>query len=313
MQIIRDLENVSLPHGATALAIGNFDGFHKGHQLVVQAMLAKAADKEITPAVLTFEPHPRMYFKRSVMPLRIEPFRLKAKRLKSAGVQTLFVLRFNAALAEMSAERFAQEILIGRLRLGELITGENFMFGKNRGGDSEFLQQKAAANGFGYTPVAPVKVAGAVCSSTHLRESLTAGDMQNAENILGRPYEIAGRVVHGQKRGTGMGTPTANIRLGAIYEPKRGVYAVRYRKEEEEQKWRCGVANFGVRPTFGGTDPVLEIHGLDSAENLYGTRLRVQWIRFIRDEKKFPDMAALKQQIAEDVKAAKQILEGVPA
>ena len=311
MHIIRDLEHLNLSSGV-ALAIGNFDGFHKGHQAVIKATLAQAKENHLTPAVLTFEPHPRIFFKRSSIPLRIEPFRLKAMRLKDAGIELLIVLPFNATLAEMTASRFVDAILVGRLHVKELITGENFMFGKNRGGDSEFLKEKAAEEGFGFTPISPVREKDIVCSSTQLRQSLTAGEMQKIAIMLGRPYETEGRVVHGQGRGKGMGVPTANVRLGPIYEPRRGVYAVRYRKERTEN-WYHGVANFGVRPTFGGTDPVLEIHGLGETQDLYGQRLRVQWLEFIREEKKFPDTDALKKQIAEDVNAAKRILEGAAA
>lgn len=306
MRILRDLGKAEQKIAATAVAIGNFDGFHKGHQAVIQAMLEKARERHLTPSVLTFEPHPRMFFKKAVTPLRIEPFHLKAKRLRDAGVELLVVLRFNTALSEMTAERFVDGILIHQLNVNNLITGENFMFGKGRTGDSAFLRKKASGGAFDFTAIDPVYEQSVIASSTQLRESLTKGAMDQAAELLGRPYEIDGRVVHGDGRGKQMGIPTANIRLGAIYEPRRGVYAVRYRMENN-QTWYHGVANFGVRPTFGGTDPVLEIHGLDGAKNLYGERLRVQWLHFIREEIAFPDTGALQQQIANDVHTAKHI------
>lgn len=311
MRILRDLSDAGQVATATAVAIGNFDGFHRGHQAVIQEMLGKARERQLTPTVLTFEPHPRLFFRKSSRPLRIEPFHLKAKRLRSAGVELLVVLRFNASLSEMTAERFVSDILIRQLGVRDLITGENFMFGKNRAGDSAFLRGKAGRGAFDFTAVTPVNVEGIVASSTQLRESLTRGAMKEAAALLGRPYEIEGRVVHGDGRGKGMGVPTANIRLGAIYEPKRGVYAVRYRMENN-QAWYHGVANFGIRPTFGGTDPVLEIHSLDDTKDLYGERLRVQWLHFIREEKTFSDIETLRQQIADDIIVAKQVLGEAP-
>ncbi|MFO1243435.1 MAG: bifunctional riboflavin kinase/FAD synthetase [Rickettsiales bacterium] len=308
MLVLRNPQNLPLTLPDTALAIGNFDGFHKGHQAVINTMLDKAKARKLMPSVLTFEPHPRMFFKRSQEPLRIEKFSRKAERLKEAGVELLVVLTFNQALSSMSAENFVDDVLVGRLRAAEVITGENFMFGKNRAGDSAFLMQKGVEKGFRFTAVSPIHDAGNIYSSTGLRGALHHGDMNQAAKLLGRPYEIEGVVVHGDGRGKSLGAATANIRLGPIYAPRYGIYAVRFKKIGESC-WHEGVASFGVRPTFGKNDPVLEVHGLKPLAPFYGEKLTVQWLAFLRDEIAYDDVEALKTQIQKDIATARQKLK----
>lgn len=306
MLILRDPEHLPAVYNSAALAIGNFDGFHVGHQAVIRAMLERAEAKGLTPAVLTFEPHPRTFFKKETGPLRIESFSRKARRLRDAGVELLIVGRFNEALARQTAEAFVEDILVKHLRVSELVTGENFMFGKNRSGDSRFLKEKSRQGLFGYTAVSSVEAGGIPCSSTSLRQAIGKGDMHRAAILLGRPYEVGGRVLHGDGRGKKLGAATANIKLANIFKPRYGVYAVRFRQEHEKQ-WHEGVANFGIRPTFGGTEPVLEIHGFDVREDLYGRYFSVQWMEFIREEIAFASPEALKNQIAQDIAKTKQL------
>lgn len=308
MLVLRNPQRLPDTLPDTALAIGNFDGFHKGHQVVVKTMLAKAKEKNLTPAVLTFEPHPRMFFKRSQEPLRLEKFSRKAERLKQAGVELLVVLTFNEKLASMTAEDFVSKVLSHQLRAREVITGENFMFGKGRVGDSNFLREKSAALGFGFTAVSPVHENDVICSSTGLREALSRTDMAHAALLLGHPYETEGIVVHGDGRGKSLGAATANIRLGPIYAPHYGIYAVRFKKAKEN-RWYDGVASFGIRPTYGQNDPLLEVHGFEQMEPFYGEKLTVQWLTFIRNEIKFDDIEALKKQIQDDVSMAKKKIE----
>lgn len=305
MLILRDPCHLPAVYSSTALAIGNFDGFHVGHQAVIRTMRERAKAKQLTPAALIFEPHPRTFFKKEAGPLRIEPFSMKAKRLRDAGVELLIIGRFNTALAGLSAEAFVNEMLVRHLRVGELVTGENFMFGKNRGGDSQFLKEQSRRGMFGYTPVPSVSVEGTPCSSTSLRQAIAKGDMRLGAILLGRPYETAGRVLRGDGRGRQLGAATANMKLTNIFKPRYGVYAVRFR-QHHEKRWHEGVANFGIRPTFGGTEPVLEIHGFDVSGDLYGKFLSVQWMTFLREEIAFPSPEALKKQIAQDIAKAKQ-------
>lgn len=313
MRVVRDLAALPAALRGSVLAIGNFDGLHLGHRAVVEAMLAEARAAGAVPAVMTFEPHPRRFFTPGHPPHRIEPLHRKLRRLRLAGVEAAFLLRFNEALSRMDADRFVSEVLQDALGVAQVITGEGFVFGHRRSGNSETLHAAAVAGRFGYRSVPHVLREGEMCSSSAIRSRLALGDMARAAAMLGRPYEITGRVRHGAARGRTLGAPTANIGLHELFLPRYGVYAVRYRIAEGPmleagREWKPGVANLGVRPSFGGTEPSLEVHGLEESGSLYGKRLRVRMEAFLREEKKFDDIEALRRQIQRDIVHAREVL-----
>ncbi len=305
MQLIRHLpESADAP---TAVAIGNFDGLHRGHRAVIDAMLLAATAHNLVPSVLTFEPHPRRLFAPSAPAFRLEPLAQKLRRLREAGVQRVYMPRFNRAFASLSAEQFMDQVLAGALGAKTVVTGEGFVFGHNRSGDVSALQRWGLTHATEICAIGKVTEAGQPCSSSAIRHAIAAGDMVTAATLLGRPYRIAGRVLHGAGRGTGLGFATANLALPpGCKHPAHGVYAVRVYLPGAVAE---GVANLGVRPTVeAAASANLEVHLFDSHAMLYGQRMAVDFYGKIRDEKKFDSLAALTHQIAEDCAAAKQLL-----
>lgn len=319
MRLFRDMACLPEDAQGAAVAIGNFDGLHRGHRSVLGTMQDIARAQGIPAAVLTFAPHPRQFFAPGTPPLALEPFHVRARRLRALGVDILYMARFNRALSQMSADQFIHEMLVEKLRARHVITGENFVFGHRRSGDAAFLATAAQAHGFGYQPVVPQSVEGYNYASTRVRESLAKGDMQQAALILGRPYEIMGRVRHGEKRGRALGYPTANLIPASLLLPAFGVYVVRYAvaepllPESSPAAWRPGVAYLGTRPTYGGDAAWLEVHALDMPEPLYGRRLRVQLLAHLRPDMVFSNEAALQAQIGFDISQAKHFLEAYNA
>ncbi len=310
MRIFRHYENLPDDLKGAAIAIGNFDGVHLGHRGVIgeASRIARAAG--IPWGVMTFEPHPRMFFKPDQPSFRITPLRAKSHAIAALDADFMVVLRFDAELAGLSARDFVESVLVGSLGVSHVVCGYDFSFGKGREGDCEFLLHAGKDNGFGLTAVGAIDdPAGEAYSSTRVRTCLQNGDPKGAAALLDRPFEIAGRVNHGDQRGRTIGFPTANIHLDDYLEPRRGVYAVRAAIETtDEPVWINGVANLGIRPTFDKTEPVLEVFVFDFDEDLYDRHLRVQLIDFIRPEQKFDGLDALKSQIAEDCERAKAIL-----
>lgn len=319
MRLFRDMAFLPDHARGAAVAIGNFDGLHRGHRSVLGTMQDIARSQGIPAAVLTFAPHPRQFFAPGTPPLALEPFHVRTRRLRALGVDILYVARFNRALSQMSADRFIREMLVDKLQVRHVVTGENFVFGHRRSGDTAFLAEQAQKHGFGYRAVAPQSGEGQHYASTRVRESLVQGDMQQAAIILGRPYEMTGRVRHGEKRGRALGYPTANLIPSGLLLPAFGVYAVRYAvaepllPESSPVAWRPGVAYLGTRPTYGGAAAWLEVHALDTPEPLYGRRLRVQLLAHVRPDMVFADDAALQAQISLDISQAKQFLEAYHA
>lgn len=300
------------------VAVGNFDGVHRGHQAVIGDAVRRAHAGRTPAQVLTFEPHPRRFFKPDTPPFQLTRLRTKARVLATIAVDDLFVLRFNQEMANYTAEAFIDRFLIQDLKARHVVVGYDFVFGKGRTGNPELLKARLAANGIGITIMAPVKAAelaavdadpeSAVISSTGVRDALRAGDPAAAALLLGRPFEIEARVQRGDARGRQLGFPTANLWLGDYLRPALGVYAVRVGIDDQAESHR-GVANLGLRPTFGGlAEPRLEVHLFDFNGDLYGRRLRVELVQFLRPERKFPDIAALKEQIAHDATAARTVL-----
>jgi riboflavin kinase / FMN adenylyltransferase len=298
--------------GAVA-AIGNFDGVHIGHRAVLAAARSAAAAQGAPFAVLTFEPHPRRFFAPEAPPFLLNSFRAKARLLKEAGVEVMFSLRFNRAFAGISAPDFVGDVLARQLKLGGVAVGADFAFGHKRGGDVALLRQLGAAHGLSVTVIDPVPHGSQVASSSAARERLVAGDPRGAAAILGRWWEVEGRVRQGDRRGRQIGFPTANLVLGDLLVPRLGVYAVLLGVGAAGGiRWRAGVANLGRRPTFGGEAVRLEAHLFDFEGDLYGRLVRVALVDFLRPEQKFAGIDALRTQIAQDSERARAALRALP-
>jgi riboflavin kinase/FMN adenylyltransferase len=297
----RDLPEAA--RGAT-LALGNFDGIHRGHHAVLGA--AHAARPELPLAVLTFEPHPREHFRPGDPPFRLTLLPAKLAQFSRMGCAFVLALRFDATLAAMPAESFIREVLHGALQARHLSCGHDFAFGFRRGGDVGLLAREAEALGIGMTVVPPVTDEDGPISSTAIRRLLQDGYPERAAARLGRPWEIVGPVSHGDKRGRTIGFPTANVPLGRQLEPARGVYAVQVALADG--RLVPGVANIGARPTVGGTESRVEAHLFDFDGDLYGQEVGVRLLHFLRAEKKFAGLAELTAQIAADAAAARTML-----
>ena len=310
MRIFRHENDVPVDLRGSAVAVGNFDGVHRGHQAVIGEAGRIAAAEGLPWAVLTFEPHPRQLFQPDIDAFRLTPLRAKAHRIAALGVEALVVLTFDRPFSLRSAEDFVDGVLVGGLDARHVISGYDFVFGHRREGTTESLLRLGSERGFGFTCVPAVHDAdGNPISSTRIRAALRRGDPAEAAVQLGRRFEIEGRVQHGDRRGRTLGFPTANIVLGETLRPALGVYAVRVAIDEDGPDVHKGVANIGRRPTFdGGQTVVLEVHLFDFADDLYGRHLRVALVEYLRPEKKFDGLDGLKAQIADDGAQARAIL-----
>lgn len=285
------------------VAIGNFDGVHRGHGALIERLAELARQMGWVPTVLTFEPHPREFFAPDSAPARLTTLREKLELLADCGVVQVMVCRFNAEFAALSAAQFVDRVLVQSLQVRHLIVGDDFRFGQGRQGDFAFLQAAGARLGFGVESLGSIVVDGERVSSSGVREALAAGDMERAVRLLGRPYIIDGRVVHGDQVGRQLGFSTANIRIKHNPLPMTGVFAVEVRGVGPTML--PGVANLGIRPTLGGTRPLLEVHLFDFDCDIYGAHLSVRFVHKLRNEQRFPNLAALKAQIARDAAAAR--------
>jgi riboflavin kinase/FMN adenylyltransferase len=314
MHVFRHYQDLPEEARGAVAAVGNFDGIHRGHQAVIGKAGRLARELEAPHAVLTFEPHPRSFFNSKGPPFRLTPFRIKARLIEALGVELLYVLSFDEALASMSAEAFANEVLAGSpeagLGLRHVVVGADFAFGKGRKGDIPLLKQLGRGLGFGVSSVTKVAAPGGEAySSTRVREYLQAGNPTRAALFLGRYYEIEGRVQHGDKRGRELGFPTANIPLGEIAYPTFGIYAVRAGIDRGARtEWHDGVANLGIRPMFETKEPLLEVNLFDFDQDLYGQHMRVALVDYLRPELSFAGLGELKVQMADDAHRARVIL-----
>jgi riboflavin kinase/FMN adenylyltransferase len=292
------------------IALGNFDGIHLGHRAVIEAAREAARRLRAPLGVLTFEPHPRSVFRPDEPPFRLTPFRVKARLIEELDVELLVNLHFDLAFAARTADNFIREVLVEGLAARHVAVGYDFVFGHRRQGTAAFLAEAGRVLGFGASVVAPAQgPGGEVYSSTRIREHLLRGEPRAAASLLGRTWEIDGRVEQGDRRGRTIGFPTANLSLGDYLRPATGVYAVRAGIEQAGRtEWHKGVANLGRRPTFGGEDLRLEVHLFDFAGDLYGRHLRVALVEYLRPERKFDGLDALRAQIAEDAAGARAIL-----
>ena len=285
------------------LAIGNFDGVHQGHAALVRQLVAAAERLQLAPTVLTFEPHPREFFAPESAPARLTTFREKLELLADLGVRQSMICPFNAAFAGLSADEFIEQVLVRGLKLKHLIIGDDFRFGRGRTGDFELLKAAGLRLGFTVEAMQSVTLDGERVSSSAVRRALAAGDMAHAARLLGRPYIIDGQVAHGDKIGRQLGFATANIRIKHNPLPMTGVFAVEVRGLGDQPL--PGVANLGIRPTVGGTRPLLEVHLFDFDRDIYGAHLSVRFVHKLRNEQRFPNFDALKAQIAADAAAAR--------
>ncbi len=306
MRIWRGFEPSPDAGAGHAVAIGNFDGVHLGHQAILAALTARGRERTLPTAVLCFEPQPKEYFARGEVPPRLMRLRDKAECIAAAGVDELRVLRFDAALAALEPEAFIERVLVGALGARRVVIGEGFRFGRGRAGDVESLGRSGHARGFTVEAVAPWIEDGAPVSSTRVRESLAAGRLDEAKSLLGREYRMGGRVVAGEKLGRRLGFPTANLRLLRRVSPVAGIFAVRATGAGLDR--HPAVASVGTRPTVGGTEWLLEVHLFDFDGDLYGARLEVDFIARLRDEIRFPDLASLTEQMHEDARRARELL-----
>jgi riboflavin kinase / FMN adenylyltransferase len=310
LRIFRHFTGLPPDARGAAVAIGNFDGVHLGHQAVIETAVQKARALDVPAAVLTFEPHPRMLFKPDSEPFRLTPLRPKAHAIEALGVDILVVLAFDQALSQKSAEDFVDDVLMIGMAASHVVVGADFVFGHDRRGTVDRLIQMGGRARFAVTALAPVGGPdGTIYSSTAVRQALKAGEPRRAAALLGRAWEIEGRVEHGDERGRQLGFPTANIALGDYLRPAFGVYAVEAGIDlGAATQWHSGVANLGRRPTVAGQIERLEVHLFDFDADLYGRHLRVRLIEFLRPEKKFDGLDALRAQIAQDSARAREIL-----
>ncbi len=288
-----------------SLALGNFDGVHRGHQAVVAA--AAAHDLPLMAAV--FEPHPRRFFRPDGPPFRLQTSAQRARALAAIGVQVLHEITFNRALADMTDEAFVRDVIVGRIGAARVAVGFDFRYGHNRMGDADSLVRHGDRFGFKTEIVDEVddaQHAGKV-SSTEIRDALAAGEVARAADLLGRPWAIEGVVIDGMKRARGIGFATANVGLADYVRPLYGVYATM--TDVGDGQWRAGVSNCGVKPTVGGVpEPLLETHIFDFAGNIYGKSVETRLLHFLRPEQKFESFEALTKQIADDATHAKVLL-----
>ena len=310
MLVLRHFQDVPEDVRGAVVAIGNFDGVHRGHQAVVGKARRLAQEYNSPYAVLTFEPHPRNFFRPQDPPFRLTPFRIKARLIEALGVDALFVLAFDRDLANLSAEDFVQKVLVGGLDIRHVVVGDNFYFGHKRQGDFNLLESMGKKEGFGASCVTRIKNTDAEAySSTLVREQLVAGNPTRAALLLGRYWEIEGRVQKGDQRGRELGFRTANIPLGETIQPAFGVYAVRAGIDRgSDTIWHAGVANLGVRPMYKIDTPLLEVHLFDFNQDIYGQHMRVALVDYLRPEMKFESVENLKAQMDEDCRRARATL-----
>ena len=284
------------------VALGNFDGFHKGHQAVVGRAVARARAEGRPALVATFDPHPVRFFKPDLPPFRLTTLDQRERLFGAAGADAMLVYHFDAELAQVTAPDFVADHLVSRAGAAGVVTGEDFTFGKGRGGNIEVLKLLGQANRLSVDAVAPVSEDGEPVSSSRIREALVAGDPETAARLLTRPFAIEGAVVHGDRIGHKLGYPTANLPLDRYQRPRFGVYAVRARLGGRTLE---GVANLGTRPMFDPPKELLEPHFFDFDEEIYGQTVEVDLHSFLRDEQSFESLDALKAQIARDCEAAR--------
>jgi riboflavin kinase/FMN adenylyltransferase len=309
MRIHRGYWNLPRDARGAAVAIGNFDGVHRGHRVLIEMARRRANLQGAPLGVVTFEPHPREVLTPRDAPPRLTPFRVKARLLADLGVEHLYLITFNQEFRQKSPDGFVHDVLAGGLGIRHAVVGYDFRFGLRAAGDIDSLAALGATHGFGVTRIEPVMWAEAVCSSSRVRAAVEAGEVALAADLLGHPFMVEGRVTAGERRGRELGYPTANLRppIKRALWPPAGIYAVRARLAEGDV-WHDAVASLGWRPTFGGRDLRLEVHVFDLDADLYGRWLCCDFVERLRDEEKFESIEALQAQMAQDCIRARTVL-----
>jgi riboflavin kinase/FMN adenylyltransferase len=295
-----------------ALTVGNFDGVHRGHRALLARVTAAAGTRGLASAVMTFEPHPREFFAPQAAPMRISNLRDKLEALQDAGIDRVFIQHFNRRFAQLGAADFVERILLDGCNVRWLLVGDDFRFGAKRAGDNALLQQYAARGCFELEQMPTFDDGGERISSTAVRAALAAGDLNRAQRLLGRPYAISGRVLHGRKLGRSMGFPTLNLRIAHAHPAVHGIFAVRVHGLGPRPV--AGVASIGMRPTVDQQGRwLLEVHLFDFARDIYGALIRVEFVQKLREEQKYETLDALAAAIRRDAARARAILSDTPA
>ena len=307
MQLIRGFNKKSSNNPGVVATIGNFDGVHLGHQIIFKKLLQKSSSLGLSSTVIAFEPTAKEFFSKNNAPPRLTRFREKFSLINDLGIDQFVCLPFNAALANMPAESFVENVLVDYLNIKHLTVGDNFRFGKNRTGDYELLKNLSDKFNYAVENTDSYCVNGDRVSSSSIRKCLANGDLATAEQFLGRTYSMSGHVIHGDKKGRTIGFPTANIPIKRIKSPVSGVFAVKVIIEDGTEQY--GVANIGHRPTVDGTKTQLEVHLFNFSKDIYRKHLTVYFYKKIRDEIKFESFEALKRQIHQDSDTAKKYFD----
>lgn len=321
-KLIREIYNIEPIQKGSVVTIGNFDGVHLGHKALISKVKERAQALHVPSMVITFEPQPAEYFakfskgekeaapsKGRILPpaARLTRWREKYYWLAETSIDYVLVLQFNHKLAELTAEDFVKQILVDALAVEHIIVGDDFRFGHNRQGDFNLLVKLGEDFGFTVENIHSLVIEGERASSTRIRQALSVGNHAVAELLLGRPYTMMGRVVHGDKLGRKLGFPTANIYLHRAVTPVQGIYVVRMHGIEKHGL--PGVANVGIRPTVGGTRSLLEVYLFDFDRDIYGRHVTVEFCKKLRDEKHYENLDLLRKAIAEDVVQARSYFE----
>lgn len=309
MELIRGLHNLREWHRGGAATIGNFDGVHRGHQVVIAQAVRKARSKGCKATVIAFEPMPTEFFAGAKAPPRLTRFREKVMALAATGVDQFLCLRFDHSLAGRSADEFVDQVLVGGLAIADLVVGDDFRYGRNQSGDFQSLLAAGQRNGFSVTRTLTFDMDGERVSSSAVRRALDEGNLQRARVLLGRPYRMCGHVIEGRQLGRELGFPTANIALRRRVTPLKGIFAVRVSGAAGSGAPMDGVANLGRRPTVQGDHELLEVHLFDLDERLYGQMLSVDFIAKLRDEVAFSDLDTMQKQMNKDAAEARRALK----
>ena len=309
MKIFNQLDQITEPFKNAVITIGNFDGVHIGHQALFHEVIEKADAIGGTSCAMTFEPHPLRVLKKNNHPPLITLYEQKMELIERAGIDVAICVPFTHAFAGIAADKFIREILVGKIGMKAIVVGEDYSFGKNREGNLDMMRSYGPECGFEVIVANWIKASRTFpdrISSTKIRDLVTAGNMEQAQKMLGRFYQIRGRVVTGRNRGGKLlGFPTANINLHDELCPKTGIYAVTVEHGGKKCK---GVANIGYSPTFDDCEFTIEVHILDFKDDIYGDNIRVNFHKRIREEIKFNNIGELSNQIKEDIKAARELL-----
>ncbi len=303
MELIRGVHNLRPRHRGCVATIGNFDGVHAGHRAIIAQLSAKARLLQVPAVVMVFEPQPREFFAPEQAPARLMTFREKCEVLAAQGVDRVLCVQFNDRFSAQSAQEFCDHILIDGLGIQHLVVGDDFRFGHDRSGDFAFLQQAGAQAGFTVEHTCTFEMDGERVSSTRVRETLERSDFVSAAELLGQPFFMSGKVIHGRQLGRTIGVPTANLLPKRIRTPIQGVFAVEV--EGIDGKQLQGVANLGTSPTVNGQRVRLEVHLFDFSQNIYGRQVQVIFRHKIREEQKFEGLEALKAAIQQDIQTAR--------